>query len=461
MELTGTRSRPSSNRRARGLLAAGLGLAALAAATPPLRAQQPTPPGGATPTIVIDASAQRFAVPDCLPKRDEPAVRDACRNFTQVLRSDLKFEGLFQFVPESLFSAIPPLNPDSPNFEDWKSIGAKVLVVTRADITGSDLNIEARVHFVDSGQAMLTKRYSGRADNPRSFAHQLSDDIMALTQHRGVARTRIAFASDRDSTKEKRTKELYIVDYDGFNPRRVTVNSSLNILPAWRPDGRALAYVSYRQDRSPLIFLAEIFAGRSSGNITGERANSQAFAPSWSPDGKRIVFASTRPGNMEIFSGNADGTELRRLTNSAASDTAPCFSPTGQEIAFTSNRTGTPQIYLMDNEGLNLRRLTTVGNYNDAPAWNPSKQYSEIAFTSRIEGGFEVAVIDLATRQMRQITEGRGSCEYPAWAPNGRHLVFSCNRGGTWQISVADRDGREVNPLATGPGNNVQPDWGP
>jgi len=461
MELTGTRSRPSSNRRARALLAAGLGLAALAAATPALRAQQPTPPGGATPTIVIDASAQRFAVPDCLPKRDDPAVRDACRNFTQVLRNDLKFEGLFQFVPESLFSAIPPLNPDSPNFEDWKSIGAKVLVVTRAEITGSDLNIEARVHFVDSGQAMLTKRYSGRADNPRSFAHQLSDDIMALTQYRGVARTRIAFASDRDSTKEKRTKELYIVDYDGFNPRRVTVNSSLNILPAWRPDGQALAYVSYRQDRSPLIFLAEIFAGRSSGNITGERASSQAFAPSWSPDGKRIVFASTRAGNMEIFSANADGAELRRLTNSAASDTAPCFSPTGQEIAFTSNRTGTPQIYLMDNEGLNLRRLTTVGNYNDAPAWNPSKQYSEIAFTSRIEGGFEVAVIDLATRQVRQITEGRGSCEYPAWAPNGRHLVFSCNRGGTWQIGVADRDGREVNPLATGPGNNVQPDWGP
>jgi len=62
---------------------------------------------------------------------------------------------------------------------------------------------------------------------------------------------------------------------------------------------------------------------------------------------------------------------------------------------------------------------------------------------------------------VRQITEGRGSCEYPAWAPNGRHLVFSCNRGGTWQISVADRDGREVNSLATGPGNNVQPDWGP
>jgi TolB protein len=413
------------------------------------------------PNIDITSAVQRFAVPDCVPKKPDDASREACRVFTQVLRNDLKFEGLFQFVPESLFGAIPALNPDAPNFEDWKSVGAKILVITRAELSGNDLTIEARVHFVDSGQAMLTKRYSGKADNPRIFAHQLSDDVMTLTAYRGVARTRIAFTSDRDATKEKRSKELYIVDYDGFNPRRVTVNGSLNILPAWRPDGQALAYVSYRQERTPMIFLAEIFAGRSSGNITGEKANSQAFAPSWSPDGKKIAFASNRHGNMEIYTANADGSDLRRLTNSGSSDTAPCWSPTGQEIAFTSNRSGSPQIFLMDNEGLNLRRLTTVGSYNDAPAWNPSKQYSEIAYTARIEGGFEIAIIDLATRQLRQITEGRGSCEYPAWAPNGRHLVYSCNRGPTWQLTVGDREGRDMQTLATGAGNNVQPDWGP
>ena len=88
---------------------------------------------------------------------------------------------------------------------------------------------------------MLSKRYSGRADNPRVFAHQASDDIVALTQYRGVARTKIAFTSDRDATREHRSKELYIVDYDGFNPRRITVNNSLNILPAWSPDGQKLA----------------------------------------------------------------------------------------------------------------------------------------------------------------------------------------------------------------------------
>ncbi len=435
-----------------------IALASSTAAQP----QNQAPPS----TLVFDPTGvQRFAVPDCIPKRPDDASREACRAFTQVLRNDLKFEALFQFVPESLFAAIPALNPDNPNFEDWKSVGAKILVITRAEVVGAEMHVDARVFFVDTGQSMLTKRYSGKADNPRMFAHQLSDEVMTLTAYKGVARTRIAFSSDRTSTKGRVAKELYIVDYDGYNPRQVTVNGSINILPAWRPDGQALAYTSYKKDRSPLLYLAEILLGRASGNITGERTSgekaSQAFAPAWSTDGKRIAFASNRAGNMEIFSANPDGSAVRRLTSSAAADTAPCWSPTGTEIAFTSDRTGVPQLWVMDNEGLNVRRLTTLGNYNDACAWNPSKQYSEVAYTSRIEGGFEIAVLDLASRSVRQISEGRGCCEYPTWAPNGRHLAFSCNRSGSWQLSVADREGRQMTTLSAGPGNNVQPDWGP
>jgi len=411
--------------------------------------------------IVIGGATPRFAVPECVPRGQDEATQAACRTITQVLRSDLRFEGLFQFVPDSLLSAIPPLDPDAPQFEDWKGIGARILVVTRAQIAASELTVEARVYFVDSGQTMLARRYSGRPENPRVFAHQASDDIMTLTQYKGVARTRIAFVSDRDATKERRSKELYIVDYDGFNPRRVTVNGSLNILPAWSPDGTTLAYVSYRQG-SPLVYFARIFEGQSVANVTGERGDGQAFAPTFSPDGRSLAFASSRAGNMDVWASGKDGGTPRRLTTTQASDTAPCWSPTGQEIAFTSNRTGTPQLWTMDSEGLNVRRLTTVGNYNDGCAWNPAKQHSEIAYTARLEGGgFDIAIIDLATGQVRQITQGRGSCEYPSWAPNGRHLVFSCNRGGRWEITISDREGRALQTLATGPGNNVQPDWGP
>jgi TolB protein len=424
------------------------------------RAAQQSPP---IEKIVIGGVAVRIAVPDCVPRRPDEASRAACRTIHEVLRNDLAFEGFFQFVPDSLLAAIPPQNPDAPNFEDWKGIGASHLIITRAEVTNAELVVETRVFFVSSGAMMIAKRYAGKdLDNPRVFAHQASDDIVAtLTGYKGVARSRIAFVSDRDATKERRTKELYIADYDGVNPRRVTVNGSLNITPTWTPDGRGLAYVSYRQG-SPLLFLARIFEGRSVPNLSGERGDAQAFAPSFSPDGKSLAFASSRSGNMDIWVAAADGSGARRLTTTQASDTAPCWSPTGQEIAFTSDRTGTPQLWIMDADGLNVRRLTTVGNWNDGCAWNPSKQYSEVAYTARLEaGGFDIAVVDLANRQVRQITQGRGSCEYASWAPNGRHLVFSCNRGGRWGITVSDREGRSLQALSTGPGNNVQPEWGP
>ncbi len=420
--------------------------------------QQSAPPSPPSQIVISDATAQRFAIPECLPKAADEASREACRTITQVLKSDLQFENLFRFVPDNLMSAIPPLNPDNPNMIDFRGIGASFLVLTRAQVTGGDLSVEMKLYFVDSGQVMLAKRYTGKADNPRVFAHQASDDIMTLTQYRGVARTKISFTSDRDAQGNRRSKEIYIVDYDGYNPRRVTVNRSLNILPAWSPDGRSLAYVSYRQG-GPEIFLAHIFEGRSQ-SLTSSK-DGQAFAPAFSPDGKRITYASSRSGNMEVWAANADGTGARKLTSNASLDTAPCWSPTGNEIAFTSDRSGTPQIYVMDTEGLNVRRLSTVGNWNDAPAWSPSKQWSEVAFTSRIEGGFEIAIKNLETGELRQITQGQGSCEYPSWAPSGRHLVFGCRRGGKWQIAVSDRLGQRVQLLPAGAGNNVYPDWGP
>jgi len=441
------------------LLAAVTTLAAAPAVRPPAARQEPPP----LDEIVIGGLTRpRFAVPECVPRRQDDASQAACRTLTQVLRADLRFEDLFQFVPDSLLNAIPPLNPQAPRFDDWKGIGAKILVATQAEVANAELQVEVRVYLVDTGQPMLQKRYSGRPENPRSFAHQASDDILTLTQYKGVARTRIVFVSDRDATKQRPSKELYIVDYDGFNPRRVTVNSSLNILPAWRPDGAALVYVSYRQG-SPMLYLAKIFEGQSVANLSGEKGDSQAFSPSFSPDGKSLAFVSNRAGSTDVWIAGADGASPRRLTTTQAKDTAPCFSPTGDEIAFTSDRTGTPQLWLMDNQGLNVRRLTVAsGNYNDGCAWNPAKQYSEIAYTARLEaGGFDIAVIDFATRQVRQITQGRGSCEYASWAPNGRHLVFSCERNKRWEITIADREGRFFQTLATGPGNNAQPDWGP
>jgi TolB protein len=440
-----TRSRP-------GLLLVTGAVGALAAA-PRARAQEPVR------QIVITGTQQRLALPDCVPEAGDEASRQACETVTGVLRSDLAFQGLFRFVDESLYSALGQVVPDAPDFEDWQSLFANFLVATRARVTGETMEVELFVYAVDSTQRILTRGYSGRSDEARLFAHRLADDVMALTPYEGIAQTRLVFSSDRDDPDgDGSIKELYIADYDGHNVRRMTVNRSLNILPAWSPDGSTLAYVSYRSG-TPDVYLAQVRAGQSL-NLTGSRG--QSFAPAWSPDGRRVAYASSRSGDMEIWIANADGTDHRNVSNNRAADTAPTWSPNGREIAFTSNRGGTPQLWLMDADGLNVRRLTRVGSWSDGAVWSPSRINSEIAYSSRLEAGtFEVAVIDLETRQVRQLTTGRGSCEAPAWSPNGRHLVFACNRNRRWHLALVDRLGHQLQTLDVGPGNSVYPDWEP
>jgi TolB protein len=415
---------------------------------------------GIAQIVIGGTGATRVAIAPCSATA-EP-LRTSCGVVREVLKTDLDFEG-FQLTPESLMRSLPPVNPRNPNYLDWKSVGANMLVTLEVNQSGTDFAVEARTFSVDGSSPVMSKRYAGKVDpaNPntfRAFAHQGADDVLSLASIQGVTRTRLVFVSDRDYP-DKRRKELYISDYDGFNVRQVTVNKQLSILPGWTPGGRGIVYTSYRNG-DPQIYLSWIFEGRSVPNVTGERPGTQAFAAVVSPDGKKIAYSSNRAGNFDIWVANIDGTDAHNLTGTPAQDTAPCWSPSGLEIAFTSGRSGSAQLWVMDNEGLNLRRLSTVGNYNDACAWNPSREFAEVAYSSRLEdGGFEIAVLDLSTGQVRQLTTGRGSCEYPSWAPNGRHLVFSCNRGGTWQLAQTDRMGTKIRNIAVGPGNSVQADW--
>jgi TolB protein len=417
--------------------------------------------------VDIGGTATRVALANCPVSMVDPA-RLSCGVVREVLKADLEFEGL-QLIPENLIRGLSIQDPRTPTLIDWRAIGANLLITFDATQVDSSFSADIRLFNVASGHdrpenaAVLNRRYTGtiepgRPESLRVYAHQAADEILALAQIPSIARTRLAFVSDRDFP-DKLRKELYIADYDGFNVRRITRSDALNILPNWTPGGRGLIYTSYRSG-SPHLFLAWIYEGRGVPNVTRESASVQAFAPAISPDGTRIAYSANRGGNFDIWVANIDGSNARNLTASRAEDTAPCWSPSGLEIGFTSNRGGSPQIWVMDSEGLGLRRLSTYGNYSDACAWNPSREFAEVAFSSRIEDrGFEIAVVDLVTGQTRQLTTGRGECEYPSWSPNGRHLVFACNRGGTWQLTQSDRLGRKLRQIAVGPGNSRQPDW--
>ncbi|MGE3188900.1 MAG: hypothetical protein AB7N90_04390, partial [Vicinamibacterales bacterium] len=323
------------------------------------------------------------------------------------------------------------------------------------------IRVEVRLFNIRARQEILAREYTGSASNPRLYAHTISDEIHQTQRSlAGVARTRLTFSSDRNrervtGTVENRdVKEVYISDYDGANQRRVTVNRQLNLFPSWSPDGRSIAYTSYRTG-FPDILISNIFEGTLEHPTDGKTQNS---LPVFSPDGTKIAFMSTRDGagNTEIYVMDRDGSNVRRLTNNPAADATPTWSPTGTQIAFTSDRSGSPQIWVIGADGLGLRRLT-YESYADRATWSPAP-YNEIAFASRTGPGYDIKILAVATGEIRQITFGEGTNESPAWAPNGRHLAFMSTRAGRSQIFTVDRDGRNVRQL-TRDGNNFTPNW--
>lgn len=431
-------------------------------------AQPPQTPGGTSQqpseistTITSEAGAPaRFAVPDFIALSNDAETVDAARTIGRVLYDDLTFEREFALIPRDTYASIPPATSfASVPFDRWRELNADGVIVGTVQKNETGVRVEVRLFNVRNRQSAFSREYTGAVANRRLYAHTIADELHQQQRAlRGVARTKLTFNSDRDGervggTVESRSvKEVYIADYDGENQRRVTTNRSLNINSVWSPDGRSLAYTSYRRG-PPNIFIANIYEG-TGGELT--KAVGQNWLPAFSPDGTRVAFSSTRDGNAEIYVAGRDGTNLRRLTNHPGADTSPTWSPNGTQIAFTSDRTGTPQIYVMGADGLGLQKLTSE-SYADRPTWSPAP-YNEIAYASRTGPGNDIKVRDLASGQVRQLTFGEGTNESPAFAPNGRHLAFMSTRSGKSQIFTVARDGRDLKQV-TRTGNNYQPDW--
>ena len=440
--------------------AAVIAASALAAAQQP--PQTPAPQTGISGRISggDPGTPPRLAVPDLIALSNDRETQDAARVIGQTLWDDLNFEREFYMIPRDTYKSIPPATSmDAIAFDRWRELGADGVIIGTVQRGANGLRIELRNYSVRSQSVAFGREYTGSAANPRIYAHTMSDELHeAQFNLRGVARTKLAFVSDRNrepvlATVEKRdVKEIYIADYDGAGPRRVTINRALNINPSWSPDGRAIAYTSYRSGGADIL-ISNIYAGTLENPTKGVGQN---FLPVFSPDGTRLAFMSNRDGNNEIYVMNRDGSNMLRLTNNPAIDVTPTWSPNGTQIAFTSERTGTPQIYVVNVDGSGLRKISSE-TYADRATWSPPP-YNEIAFTAKTGPGFDIKVQSIATGETRQITFGEGSNESPAWSPNGRHLAFMSTRAGRSQIFTVDRDGKNLRQL-TRDGNNTTPAW--
>jgi TolB protein len=334
-------------------------------------------------------------------------------------------------------------------FDDWELINAEALVKT-GYLLRPDGDVELELHLYDVFQRkeVVAKRWKGTPAQVRRMAHMFSNEIMEqVTGEKGIFLSKLLFVQSGG-----KGKEIYSMDYDGAQVKKVTRNGSINLSPEWWPDGQGLIYTSYKHGDPNLYSLS--LRGKEERISGGEGVDVGA---EFSPDGRRLTFMKNVDGNSDIYVTDDRGKSLTRLTWLKSVEASPTWSPDGQRIAFVSDRFGKPQIFVMKADGSDVQRVT-FGNYNTSPAWSPTGDL--IAYTTRIGGQFGIAVVNPDTQENRALVGNAGNSEGPAWSPDGRHVVFTSNRTGVYQVYMVDRDGRRETRITSGPGDKTQPAWG-
>lgn len=367
---------------------------------------------------------------------------------SEVIRKDLGLTGLLRIVEPGSLLGVEGVQPDLPA---WRTQGADALLLGSINPgQGGLVDVRFRLYDAVRGTELFLFKVSVLPEQTRALGHHIANKVFEkLTGQPGIFATRIAYVEKRGSRYQ-----LLVADFDGENPVPALISQEPIMSPAWSPDGKYLAYVSFDK-KKPIVYVRTLSSIQTKVVANYKGSNS---APAWSPDGRRMAMTLTREGFSQIYVANADGTGLRRLTSSNAINTEPQWSPDGNDIYFTSDRGGSPQIYRISADGGSAQRITFVGAYNVTPRVSPDGK--TLVYVSRSEGRFQITMQDLASQQTQVLTDSSKD-ESPSFAPDGRTILYATEVGGRGVLSVVSTDGRTRYRLNNRAGDVREPAWGP
>jgi Tol biopolymer transport system component/DNA-binding winged helix-turn-helix (wHTH) protein len=290
--------------------------------------------------------------------------------------------------------------------------------------------------------------------NVRRLTNNLADDVNPIWSPDGH---RLIFDSERDGNRE-----IYVMDADGGNQIRLTRNNAADTTATSSPDGSLIAFASNRDTGPPYNpYNLDIYVMNADGSNVRRIVDDPEFdvGPQWSPDGRKILFTTGRNGNFDVYEMNADGTGQRNLTaDNDKADGAPVWSLDGQNIAFSRKFEATDQIFVMDSQGENLKRVTHNTANNGSPAWSPDG--SKLIFHTDQDGNYEIYTISV-DGELAQLTDDAADDLSPDWSPDGNRIAFSSNRNGKQHIYVMNADGSSLAQITNSPAEDTEPAWAP
>ncbi|MCA6072094.1 MAG: Tol-Pal system beta propeller repeat protein TolB [Endomicrobium sp.] len=399
-------------------------------------------------SLSVTGKRSAIGVEDFITIDKNPNTAKFAKMLKEIIENDLVLSRYFNVIKGTADDIVPELKE---RLFLWKQKGASVVLTAFTSSEGDDIVFEIKMLDVVTGETIWKQKYQNSSKNYRYMAHEVSDEIVKrFTGEMGIARSKIVFVNDGT-----RFKELYLVDYDGYNLRRLTRDNKINILPKWSPDGEQIIYTSYLYN-NPDLFSLNIIKNKRSVISKYQGLNA---AGSFSPDGKRILLTLSRGKFPNLYLISVSGEILQRMTDGANIDTSSAFAPNDQEIVFISDRPGYPQLYIMNVAGGNVRRLATSG-FCDSPAWSP--RGDKIVFTMRQSRmNYDLYVYDIPTAKITKLTNNQRNNENPTWSPDGRFVVFYSNRSGKGEIYITAIDGSGTRKLVEMPGASYTPSWSP
>lgn len=370
-----------------------------------------------------------------------------------IVESDLNRSGRFTSASQNL-PATASLNQVQAG--DWQTAGVPYVVVGQMKaVDANTFEIHYQLYDVQKQQYLLNEVLTVPRSRVRQAGHLISDTIyQALTGIAGDFSGRIAYVLRNQATPAQRYT-LQIADTDGEQPKTVLSSPDPILSPAWTPDAKKIAYVSFETKR-PAIYLQDLATGQREVLASFRGLNG---APSFSPDGKSMLFTASMHGNPEVYQMDLSTRQVQRMTNDSAIDTEARYSPDGKSFIFTSDRGGSPQIYRYSFDDSSVKRLTFKGAFNARGTL--SADGKKIALVHRPSGSnYKVAIQDINTG-ITNILTPTSLDESPSFSPNGQMVVYATREGNRGLLSVMSTDGRFRMNLPSEQGEVREPAWAP
>lgn len=377
-------------------------------------------------------------------------------DIAEVIAADLQRSGRFGPIPEENMLQKPTTGTDL-DFDDWSVLGVEAIVIGRVTQTGGNVySVQYQLFDAYRREQLVGYRMPASVGTMRRVAHRAADMIYEkLTGIPGVFGTQVAYVK-ATGTEKDRMYTLIVSDVDGENEHVIMESKDPIMSPAWSPDSRRLAYVSFEGNRSS-IFVQTLRTGNRIRVSTKPGING---SPAFSPDGRKLVITlGGADGNLDINVLDLASRQVTRLTTSRAIDTEGTWSPDGKAIYFTSDRGGGPQVYRIPSTGGSPARVTFEGGYNARPRLSPNGK--KLALVHLDRGNYRIAVLDLASNELLVLSAGRQD-ESPSFAPNSDMLIYATRQGRNGVLETVSADGLIRQRLAaSGQGDVREPVWSP